>query len=298
MLTTASVRPAPLPWLATVVALIVGVVPFLFSLAVQRGWPALSEGARAIAYASTAGSLVFRAGVAFLVAQWHGERHGQLAFQRPAIVLSLFGVFLLCWQGVQIGAVALMVRLATAGTSMQIMLAASSLLYPLLHALGTWLAWIIAARIMRKEALPWPSFNARWRTAGLAAWVLASVLAMLTPVAMSTLTSLGLDSYALAAASYAAVALIPVALAFVGAWLGLPRYLAGIHGWRWLGATVGALASGAGAIYRASGMLAGLPLDTAMGPVLVGSGGLLLCLFVFWAWTFACYTGLHRTAAP
>lgn len=296
MLTTAHARPAPLPWLATLIALIVGVVPFLISLAVQHGFSAMSEGARAIAYASAVGSLVFRAGVAFLVAQWHGERHGQLAFRRPAIVLALFGVLLLCWQGVQIGAASLMVRLAMTGSSMRIMLAASSVLYPLLHALGTWLAWIIAVRIMRQEALPWPSFNARWRAAGLAAWTLASVLAMLAPATVAMINTLGIDGYALALASYAGAAVIPIMLAFAGAWLGLPRYLAGIHGWRLLGATVGALVSGGWLAYRGSDVLGSLPLDALLSVVVTIGASLLLCLGAYWVWTFALYTGLRRGA--
>jgi len=296
MLTTAHARPAPLPWLATLIALIVGVVPFLISLAVQHGFSAMSEGARAIAYASAVGSLVFRAGVAFLVAQWHGERHGQLAFRRPAIVLALFGVLLLCWQGVQIGAASLMVRLAMTGSSMRIMLAASSVLYPLLYALGTWLAWIIAVRIMRQEALPWPSFNARWRAAGLAAWTLASVLAMLAPATVAMINTLGIDGYALALASYAGAAVIPIMLAFAGAWLGLPRYLAGIHGWRLLGATVGALVSGGWLAYRGSDVLGSLPLDALLSVVVTIGASLLLCLGAYWVWTFALYTGLRRGA--
>lgn len=296
MLATTHARPAPLPWLATLVALIVGVVPFLISLSVQHGLSAMSEGARAVAYASTAGSLVFRAGVAFLIAQWHGERHQRLAFRNPAIVLSLFGVFLLCWQGVQIGAVMLVARVASSGVQMRSLLVMSTVLYPLLHAFGTWLAWIIASRTMRNDALPWPTFNARSRTAGLAAWMLASVLAMLTPMAMSMLASLGLG-YSIAAAGYAGVALFPVAFAFLGAWLGLPRYLAGIHGWRLLGATVGTLASGAWLIYRAMDTLAELSLDSVMGTVLLGIGGVLLCLAAFWAWTWAFYASLRRGAA-
>ena len=296
MLTTAHARPAPLPWLATLIALIVGVVPFLISLAVQHGFSAMSEGARAIAYASAVGSLVFRAGVAFLVAQWHGERHGQLAFRRPAIVLALFGVLLLCWQGVQIGAASLMVRLAMTGGSMRIMLAASSVLYPLLHALGTWLAWIIAVRILRQEALPWPSFNARWRAAGLAAWTLASVLAMLAPATVAMINTLGIDGYALALASYAGAAVIPIMLAFAGAWLGLPRYLAGIHGWRLLGASIGALVCGGWLAYRGFDLLGSLPLDALLSVVVTIGASLLLCLGAYWVWTFALYTGLRRGA--
>lgn len=298
MLTTTHTRPAPLPWLATLIALIVGLMPFLVSLAIRHNLSTLSESSRAMTYASAVASLIFRGGMAFLVAQWHGERHGRLAFQRPAIVLSLFGIFLLCWQGVQVGASMLMYRLTTSGMPMSTLIVVSSLLYPLLQALGTWLAWMLAARIMRKDALPWPSFNARWRTAGLAAWTLASVLAMLAPMAVSAVTSLGLDSYALGAAAYAGAALIPVALAFLGAWLGLPRYLAGIHGWRLLGATAGAFASGGWLIYRGIDRLAGLPLDTAMGALLLGLGAVLLCLFAFWAWIYAFYAGLRRTAAP
>lgn len=294
MLTTAHARPAPLPWLATLIALIVGVVPFLISLAVQHDFSTMSEGARAIAYASAAGSLVFRAGVAFLVAQWHGERHGQLAFRRPAIVLALFGVLLLCWQGVQIGAASLMVRLAMTGSSMRIMLAASSVLYPLLHALGTWLAWIIAVRILRQEALPWPSFNARWRAAGLAAWTLASVLAMLAPATVAMINTLGIDGYALALASYAGAAVIPIMLAFAGAWLGLPRYLAGIHGWRLLGASIGALVCGGWLAYRGFDLLGSLPLDALLSVLVTVGASLLLCLGAYWAWTFALYTGLRR----
>jgi hypothetical protein len=296
MLTTAHTRPAPLPWLATLIALIVGVVPFLISLIVQHGVSAMSEGARAVAYTSVAGGLVLRGGVAFLVAQWHGERYGQLAFQRPAIVLSLFGLFLLCWQGLMMTIVSLMYRLTASGVPMQAMVAVSSLLYPLLHALGTWLAWLIATAIMRREALPWPSFNARWRAAGLAAWTLASVLAMLAPMAVTMVNTLGIDGYALALASYAGAAVLPIVLAFAGAWLGLPRYLARIHGWRLLGATMGALVSGGWLAYRGFDVLGSLPLDALLSVVVTVGASLLLCLGAYWVWTFALYTGLRRGA--
>lgn len=297
MLTTASARPAPLPWLAAAIALIVSLVPFLISLIVLHRLSALSESARAMAYASAAGSAVFRVGLAFLIAQWHGERHEQLAFRRPALVLSLFGVFLLCWQGVQIGAAMALVRLTLSGASMQTMMIVSSLVYPLLHALGTWLAWMIAARIMRKDALPWPSFNARWRAAGLTAWSLASVLAMLAPMMMAALASSGIDSYTLAAAGYAGAVMIPVALAFAGAWLGLPRYMAGIHGWRWLIAAIGALISNALLAYVCFGFFVEVVLDTVAMTVLIGVFCALLCLGTYWVWTFALYTGLRRAAA-
>lgn len=296
MLTTTHARPSPLPWYAAAVALIIGLAPLLFSLVSPHGLSSLNERMRAITLMSTLGSVVFRVGATFFVAQWHGERYGRLAFQRPALVLALFGVFMLCWQLVVMAAATLPMRLAADATSMRLVLLVSSVLFPLLHALGIWLSWLLAAWIMRKEALPWPPANLRWRAAGLAAWTLASLLAQLTPMAVVMVNTLGIDGYALAAASYAGAAVIPIMLAFAGAWLGLPRYLAGIHGWRLLGATVGALVCGGWLAYRGFDLLGSLPLDALLSVLVTVGASLLLCLGAYWAWTFALYTGLRRGA--
>ena len=293
-----SSRPSPLPWFAAGVALVAGSVLFLISVALGR-LSSLSDGPRAMAYVSFAGGLVFRAGLAFLIAQWHGERHGRLACRRPLTLLALFALFLLCWQMLQGQLMATAFQWAGSATLKRALLVFSSVIYPVLHIIGTWLSWMGAAWILRKDAVPCPPAPMRLRTSGLIAWMPASVLLMLMPMGVSMFTVYGVD-YALAATSYAGAIAAPVLVAFAGAWLGLPRRLARVHGWRLLGSGLGAMASAGYVLYRGFDLAAqAVPLlhtDVTVTTALFALASAVVGLGAFWLWTFALYAGL-RTAA-
>ena len=289
-------RPSPLPWLAAGVAVVTGSAPFLISLAMGR-LSSLEDDARAMAYASFAGGQVLHAGLAFLVAQWHGERYGRLAFRRPFAPLALFALFLLCWQMLQGQLMSAAFGWASSTTLRHAFLAFSSAIYPVLHIVGTWLSWTGAAWILRSDALPWPPIPVRLRTSGLIAWMPAGVLLMLMPMGMSMFTVYGVDR-ALAAGSYAGAIVVPVLLAFAGAWLGLPRHLTRIHGWRLLGAGLGAMASAGYLLYRGFVLAAqGVPLlrtDVTLTATLFALAGAVVGMGAFWLWTFALYASLRR----
>jgi len=293
-------RPSPLPWLAAAVALSLGLAIFLATVLLRHGLAALDERARAMAYAAALGNLTFRAGMAFLVAQWHGERHGRLAFRRPALVLALFALFLLGWQVLQIELIDGVLRLVAAASLTRLALVALPFAYPLLHAVSTWLAWVLATWIMRGDALPRPPANVRWRAAGLMTWLLASALLICMPMGMSMAQVYGSMDGTTAAAGYLGAIAVPLALAFVGAWLGAPRFLAHIHGWRLLGAGIAAPVSCAALLFYGFGTAADaaplLRMEPSLAATLLAAAGAALCLLAYWLWTLLCYAGLRRTA--
>lgn len=293
------VRRSPLPWLAAAVALSLGLAIFFATVLLRHGLSSLDERARAMAYAAALGNLTFRAGVAFLVVQWHGERHGRLAFRRPALVLALFALFLLGWQIVQAGLIDGAIRLAAAASLTRVALVVLPFAYPLLHAFSTWLAWMAAAWIMRREARPQSPANLRWRAAGLMAWLLASALLLCMPMGMSMAAQYGAVDDLAAAAGYLGMAAVPLIFAFAGAWFGMPRLLTRIHGWRWLGAAMAAPVSCAAVIFYGFDAVADamplLRMEPSLAATLLAVAGAALCLFAYWLWTLLFYAGLHRS---
>lgn len=296
---TPPARPPVLPWFAAAVAAVVSSLPFLLSLILRRGQP-VNENVLAMAWVSAATGVAFSAGASFLVAQAHGERHGRLAFRRPAIVLALFALFLLIWSALQIELVSLLVHQLTSSEPMaQAVLKISGVFYPVLRGLGIWLTWVLAASIMHKDALPSPPANLRWRAAGLLAWTLASVVLIFMPMGVAMFTVYGID-YATAIASCAAAAAVPIVLAFAGAWLGLPRRLTHIHGWRLLGTAFCALASGGYLLYRIFKLAAdALParMEGVLAVPFFAVASALLCLATYWLWTLPFYAGTRRPPA-
>lgn len=293
-------RPSALPWYAAATSLAIGLLPFLATLAVQ--WSRMHADSRMIwiSYTSFAGSLVFRTGVAFLIVQWHGERHGCLAFRRPAAVLGIFALGLLCWLAVQMVATTGLLHLLTAGVPVAIASSLLALLHPLIQALGVWLAWIAAAALMRKDAQPFPPSRVRWRTAGLIAWMPASLQALLLPASLIAITTYTGENYALAAALSAGVIITTIAAAFIGAWLGLPRDLARIHGGRLLVVAIAAFATTAlvlgGLLFGIARVFSAAILASALTATGLAVLALAACVGAYYLWTLLLYLGTTRTA--
>lgn len=235
-----------LPWLAAATAVAVAILPFLFTLKfmLARNAEGQDPALLWIMLATFGSGLLFKGWVTFLIAQWRGERRGELAFRRPALLMLVFAVGLLVWIALTI----LLYQLAFAtlhqsGVRIDLMNAAMTLLSPLLSTLGIWLAWWVATRLLRNDVLPsLAQPNMAPRVAGLAALSLAVVLLGATPLVLPTLT-LAISDTSLSLLVYWSSAIVPVALAFVGALLGLRGGVPAVHGGRLLGASLVAIVS-------------------------------------------------------
>jgi hypothetical protein len=294
-------RPSNLPWLAALVALLAGLVPFLITLAMRGVDLGTGGAATAVSYASLIGSLIFRMGISFLIVQAHGERHGRLVFRRPLAVLAIFALCLLGWQALQITLTMGLARSLAGEGNFATIASLLAVFHPFLYTLGIWLSWIIAAGAMHKDAQPMPPAQVRWRTAGLIAWISASVLALGTP-AMLVYAAMSLDGdYAQAAIACTGLIAVPAMIAFVGTWLGLPRELNRVGGWRVIGVIFAAVLSTALLVYGAYlGAMRGLSGDIAsQSSLAIGLAvfSLAACFGMFCLWTWIVYVATRRQAA-
>jgi len=258
-------RPVSLPWTAAVIAAVVTTAPFLSSFYFLAKESSLSPDLLAVNLANFIVSLVFRTGLVFLIVQWHGEQRGQLAFRRPALLLTIYASCLLGWQIVQIFLFqALMRGLSDGIYSLNLIVTIITPLNAVLYSLVAWLTWWFITRMLRKDALPLAAHgNARRRIAGLAAWLFASVLLSFMTQAMQMLLDYFDDDLKLVMLNYIGTVAIPTALVFAGAMLGLPRDLSRLHGWRLLGASLVAMACVSLLAYAVLRVLGGNVLDRA-----------------------------------
>lgn len=291
-------RPSSLPWFAALTVLLTGLAPFLVTLAIRGIDLGASAASVAMSYASLVGSLIFRTGIAFLIAQAHGERHGRLAFRRPLAVLAIFALCVLGWQALQIMVGMSLARTLSGSADFSIMVGVLAVFHPFLYVLGIWLSWLIAASAMRKDAQPMPPARVRWRVAGLIAWVSTGMVSLGVP-AMLVYMAMSMDGdYMHAAGAYVGLIAVPFALAFFGAWLGLPRELGRVGGWRVIGVVVAAMLSIALLIYGAYlGTLRGLSGDIASQPSLaIGLAvfALAACFGMFCLWAWIVYVAARR----
>ncbi|MGU7774188.1 hypothetical protein ACV229_28930 [Burkholderia sp. MR1-5-21] len=257
-------RPVSLPCTAAVIAAAVTAAPFLSSLYFLSKASSLSADVLAVQLANLIGSLVFRAGLVFLIVLWHGEQRGQLAFRRPALLLTVYASCLLGWQIAQIWIFQALIRsLSDDAANLSLIVTIITPLNAVLYTLVAWLTWWFITHMLRKDALPLTlPGNARRRIAGLAAWLFASVLLSFMTQAMQMLLDYFDDDLKLVMLNYIGTAAIPTALVFAGAMLGLPRDLSRLHGWRLLGASLAAMASVSLLVYVALSIL-GNVLGTA-----------------------------------
>jgi len=238
-------RPSSLPRSAAVIAAAITAAPFLYSFYFLAKESLLSADVFAINLANFISSLVYRTGLVFLIVLWHGEQRGQLAFRRPALLLTIYASCLVGLQIAQMLITQALIRHLNDGSAMlNFVVTISILLNAVLYALVAWLAWRLITHILRKDALPLaPPGNARRRIAGLAAWLFASVLVSLMTQATPLLLDYFDDDLKLVMLNYIGAIAVPTALVFAGAMRGLPSDLSRLHGWRLLGASLAAMAS-------------------------------------------------------
>ncbi|WP_124832224.1 hypothetical protein [Burkholderia sp. Bp9031] len=238
-------RSISLPGVAALVAAAVIAVLFLYSLYVRSTMFPLATDVLAVLLANCIQSLVFRAGLVFLIVRWHGERRGQLAFRRPAPMLTIYGLCLLVWQVAQTWLFrTLMVSLTNDSAKQTFIVTITAPLNAALYALVAWLAWRFVTRMFRNDAFPMaPPDNAAWRIAGLAAWLFASVLLFFMTQAVPLMLDYYDDDFNLVMLNFVGAVVVPAALVCAGAKLGVPRDLGRLHVWRFLGASLAAMVS-------------------------------------------------------
>ncbi|WP_175718633.1 hypothetical protein [Burkholderia anthina] len=237
-------RVVSLPKMAASVAAVAVTVPFLYSLYFLRA-SSLSDDVLAMRLVAFIGNLVFRTGLVFLIVQLHGERRGQLAFRRPALLLAIYGACLLGWQfGQGFLFQALMRSLSDTPAYLRLMFAIVAPLSAMLYSLVAWLTWRLVTRMLRNDVLPAiPSGNVARRIAGLAAWLFACVLLTFAPQVVYMLVNYFDGDFNLIMLKCVGMVVVPAAIVYVGTRSGLPRNLGRLHGWRWLGASLAAMAS-------------------------------------------------------
>ncbi|WP_412529299.1 hypothetical protein [Burkholderia lata] len=269
-------RPSSLPAVAALIAALITTVLFLAGLYVQLTKLSLTSQIVALQLASFIESVVFRTGLVYLIVRWHGERRGQLAFRRPARLLASYALCLLAWQIAQIFIIqAVLLSLFNSGTHLMVI---SKLVPPVsavLYAFVVWLAWWFVTRVFRNDALPdAPRDHAAGYIAGLAAWLFASVWMLLMTWTVPILFDHFDDSLVRLMVGYVGAVIVPAGLVLVGARLGLSRDLVRLHGWRWLGASLAAMASLAVLFYLVLRLLESLlgmrALSVTMAIVVLG----------------------------
>ncbi len=127
---------------------------------------------------------------------------------------------------------------------LRLMLAIVAPLSAMLYSLVAWLAWLLVTHLLRNDVLPViPSGNVARRIAGLAAWLFACVLLTFAPQIVYMLVNYVDDDFNLIMLNCIGMVVVPAAIVYVGTRSGLPRNLGRLHGWRWLGASIAAMAS-------------------------------------------------------
>lgn len=300
---------AHLPWLAAAAAVLVTILQYGVSLmlVLTRSGPDAIAGISQLAMLllSLTGQFMLAGNVAFLTAQWHGERCNELFFGRPWIVVSIFAGVLLLW-GVlttlfyQFVLLDLIASMKSSHMSLIVM----TLIDLPFTALGTWLAWWLATRLRRADALPTPPLSRQTvRAAGLIAWMLYTLLLIVVPTIWpeaSTVSPYAPWQWLLIRGGL----LVPVVLAFVGALMGLPRGLPAVSVGRLLAVSLLALIC-SGLLITGAGVAAYIILmGSAYGGYVNGGIAMLVVLgfalllgipALYWLWTRALYASLRRS---
>lgn len=299
-----------LPWLAAVTAMLMVVVwhGISFGLMMLR---APSDNEQILSYVmmtlKTIGEgLLVQGGLAFLVAQWRGERRQEWTFRRPLLLMAVFAGGLLAWDVLTWVLYQGLFQLVGAELAERGVLTGIFGFGLLLDVLAVWSSWRLALLICRAEqvAMPPPS-GQRMRAAGLAGWMQATAVVVAVSLLYPLINTYAADSPMAVFGTWIGAALAG-GLAFGGAWLGLPRELALVRTGRLLGASLLALvcayllAAGAGVvmlflIFGGTGRMD----DTTAIAVFVALGLLpLLGMLGFqWLWTRVLYRKLRRAAA-
>ena len=298
-----------LPWLAAVTAMLMVVAwhCVTFGLMMLR---APSDNEQIFTYLTmtlkTIGEgLLVQGGLAFLAAQWHGERRQEWAFQRPLLLMAVFAGSLLGWDivimvlyqgmfmlfGTAMMGLGLQTGIFAFGLALDVVVIASS--------------WWLALLVCRKDriAMP-PPAGQRTRAAGLAGWMQATAVV----VGMALLYPLvnAYDAYSpVIVISTWIGAVLAGALAFGGAWLGLPRNLSLVRVGRLLSASVLAfvcaylLLAGVGVVVALLIFGGSGHVDDVIAIAILVALGLIPLLGMLgfqWLWTRVLYTKVRRAA--
>ncbi|VBB15569.1 hypothetical protein [Burkholderia stabilis] len=292
-------RSVSLPGAAALVAALIITVLFLPSLYVQLTKFSPSSQMVVIQLTSFIQNLVFRTGLVYLIVRWYGEHRDQLAFRRPARLLAAYALCLLVWQVAQIFIIqVMMLSLVGNGAHLTAILTLIAPVSAVLYACVAWLAWWFVTRVFRNDALPAeaPRGHATRSIAGLAAWLFASVWLLLMTQTVPMLLDTFDDDLMRVMFSYVGALVVPAALIFAGARLGLRRDLVRLHGWRWLGASLAAMASTAVLFYLALQLLESLlgvsMLSGVMAIVVLGGA-----FVAYWVWFRVFYAPVGRETA-
>lgn len=288
-------RPVSLPGAAALVAALIITVLFVSGLYVQLTKFSLTSQMVALQLASFIENLVFRTGLVYLIVRWHGEHRDQLAFRRPAWLLTVYGLCLLVWQIAQIFIIqAVVLSLAGNGTHLTAIVKLIAPVSAALYAFVAWLAWWFVTRMFRNDALSEaPRGHAARYIAGLAAWLFASVWLLLMTWTVPMLLDNFDDNLARVMFSYVGAVAVPAALVFAGARLGLPRDLVRLYGCRLLGASLAAMASVSVLFYLALhllGSLLGVSVLSGMMAIVVLGGAFV----AYWVWFRVFYAPVGR----
>ncbi|WP_041493415.1 hypothetical protein [Burkholderia lata] len=293
---TSQPRQISLPGTAALIAAVINMVPFLIGLYVWTTKSSPSVSMLAVQLSSFLGSVVFRTGLVFLIVRWHGEKRDQLAFRRPVLPLAAYGLCLLVWQAAQVLVFQALVRMLSGGAlSLTHIVTLLAPLTAALYALVAWLAWRFVTHLFRSEALHGvPRGHARWRIAGLAAWLFASVLLIFMPQAVVMLLDHFDDNLKLVMLNFVGGIVVPAAVVFAGAVFGLPRDLGRLHVRRLLAASLASMVSVlllAYGVLRMLGDVLGIAsLMSGMMPVVV----LAVTGVAYWVWFRVFYAAARR----
>lgn len=307
----APLRHAHLPWLAAAAAVLVTILQYGVSLmlVLTRSGPNAIAGIGQLAMLllSLTSQLVLTGGIAFLMAQWHGERRNELFFGQPWIVVSIFAGAQLLW-GVltTLFYQFVLLDLIASMEGSRVSLIVMTLIDLPLTALGTWLAWRLATQLRRADALATPPLSGQTvRAAGLIAWVLYTLLLIAVPTIWpeaGTVSPYAPWQWLIIRGGL----LVPAALAFVGALMGLPRKLPVVSVGRLFATSLAALVcsglliSGAGmAVYIILiGNAYGRSINGGIAMLVAFGFALLLGIPAFyWLWTRVFYASLRRVPA-
>lgn len=302
-------RSSNLPWLAAGTAMLEVLFWHCFTFgSIVLHAPSDNEqifGLLAMTLRMVGEGLLVQGGLAFLVAQWRGERKQEWVFKRPVRLMSVFALGLLAWSVLTMFLYQGTLRwfgtdLASHGLRLWL-----DILGWVLAPLSVWASWRLALLLCRKDQLAAsPPTGLRPRAAGLAAWMQAT--ATIAGVSLATPLVNTFDPYSIAGwLGTWAGGLVAAAFAFSGAWLGLPRQLSQVGTGRLLGASLLTFVCAwillAGACVAALILLFGgsITNDTLVTALLVVLVVLLPLgtLGFQWLWTRLFYSGPWRTAA-
>jgi len=299
-----------LPWLAAATAILVVVAwhCFTFGMMVLR---APSDNEQILAFVTmtlrTIGEgVLVQGGLAFLIAQWRGERCQEWAYQRPLVLMGVFAGGLLAWNVVVMLLYQVLFQLLGAALISSGIQSVMFVVGLALGVLAVWSSWRLALQICSKDriAMPPPS-GQRARAAGLAAWVQATATIVGVSLLLPLINAHDIYSPVNVLGSWIG-ALLAGALAFGGAWLGLPRNLPLVH-------LVRLLAAGALTFLCAYLLVAGVVVVAAIlifggnihvaEPVVIAIFAVLVLIPLLgmlgfqWLWTRVFYRKLRRAAA-